>query len=118
MPRAHSAKTDVGCSVARSIEVTMVGTLDRSRLPRSAIMAPQVQSTDVFLCYQRLRVSCALSRQLGQGRQRSGGSPLFMINHSYSLVDLVPRYNRLLDAEANGHKFVLTSFKTPRFCCQ
>ena len=38
----------------------MVGTLDRSRLPRSAIMAAQVQSTDVFLCYQRLRVSCAL----------------------------------------------------------
>ena len=34
--------------------------LDRSRLPRSAMMAVQVQSTDVFLCYQRLKVSCAL----------------------------------------------------------
>ena len=30
-------------------------------------------------------VRCAtISRQLGQGRQRSGGSPLFMINHRSS----------------------------------
>ena len=59
-----------GCSVARSIEVTMVGTLDRSRLPRSVIMAAQVQSTDVFLCYQRLRVSCALCNNFQAARPR------------------------------------------------
>ena len=42
--RCFATATDInGCSVARSIEVTMVGTLDRSRLPRSAIMAAQVQ---------------------------------------------------------------------------
>ena len=48
----------------------MVGTLDRSRLPRSAIMAAQVQSTDVFLCYQRLRVSCALCNNFQAARPR------------------------------------------------
>ena len=58
--------------------------LDQSRLPRSAIMAAQVQSTDVFLCYQRLVRCATISRQLGQGRQRSGGSSLFMINHRSS----------------------------------
>ena len=52
----------------------MVGT---ARSIGSAIMAAQVQSTDVCLCFQRLRVSCIL----GQG---SGGSPLFMINHRSS----------------------------------
>ena len=44
--------------------------LDRSRLPRSAIMAVQVQSTDVFLCYQRLRVSCALCNNFQAARPR------------------------------------------------
>ena len=44
--------------------------LDRSRLPRSAIMAVQVQSTDVFLCYQRLRVSCALCNNFQPARPR------------------------------------------------
>ena len=56
---------------------------DRSRLPRSAIMAVQVQSTPM-LPYTRglgFLVRCAtISRQLGQSRQRSGGSPLFMLN--------------------------------------
>ena len=50
----------------------MVGTLDRSRLPRSAIMAAQVQSTDVFLCYQRLRVSCALCNNFQAARPDNG----------------------------------------------
>ena len=69
--RCFATATDInGCSVARSIEVTMVGTLDRSRLPRSAIMAAQVQSTDVFLCYQRLRVSCALCNNFQAARPR------------------------------------------------
>ena len=32
-------------------------------------------------------VRCAIiSRQLGQGRQQSGGSPLFMINHRSSMI--------------------------------
>ena len=44
--------------------------LDRSRLPRSAIMAVQVQSIDVFLCYQRLRVSCALCNNFQAARPR------------------------------------------------
>ena len=69
--RCFATATDInGCSVTRSIEVTMVGTLDRSRLPRSAIMAAQVQSTDVFLCYQRLRVSCALCNNFQEARPR------------------------------------------------
>ena len=35
-------------------------------------------------------VCCAIiSRQLGQGRQLSGGSPLFMINHRSSLKDWI-----------------------------
>ena len=37
---------------ARSIEITKVS---------YHIMAAQVQSTDVCLCYQRLRVSCMLT---------------------------------------------------------
>ena len=44
--------------------------LDRSRSPRSAIMAAQVQSTDVFLCYQRLRVSCTLCNKFQTARLR------------------------------------------------
>ena len=33
-------------------------------------MAVQVQSTDVFLCYQRLRVSCALCNNFQAARPR------------------------------------------------
>ena len=34
-------------------------------------------------------VRCAtISRKLGQGRQWSGGSPLFMINHMSSIIHL------------------------------
>ena len=46
-------------------------------------MAAQVD-TDVFLCLGFLVRCATISRQLGQGRQRSVGSPLFMINHRSS----------------------------------
>ena len=59
--------------------------IDRSRLPRLAIMAVQVQSIVLMYSYATrglaFLVRCAtISRQLGQGKQRSGGSPLFMLN--------------------------------------
>ena len=74
--RCFATATDInGCSVVR---VPWSVPLDRSRLPRSAIMAAQVQYS-----YQRLRVSCMLCNNF-QGKQRSGGSPLFMINHRSS----------------------------------
>ena len=62
--------------------------LDRSRLPRSAIIW-QLKSRVLMYSYATsglgFLVRCAtISRQLGQGRQRSGGSPLFMINHRSS----------------------------------
>ena len=42
-------------------------------------------------------VRCAtISRQLGQGKQRSGGSPLFMINHRSSHNNIVKTVNTLL----------------------
>ena len=95
--RCFATATDInGCSVARSIEVTMV---DRSRLPRSAIMAAQVQSTDVFPCYQRLRVSCALCNNFQAARPRSGGSPLFMINHRSS-----DNFKFILDVRRDGKR--------------
>ena len=71
--RCFATATDInGCSVARSIEVTI------------GKVSYQVQSTDVCLCYQRLRVLTTISRQLGQGSLQSRGSPLFMINHRSS----------------------------------
>ena len=67
---------------------TDVRSLDRSRLPlaRSAI-----KSRVLMYAYATrglgFLVRCAtISRQLGQGRQRSGGSPLFMINHRSSNI--------------------------------
>ena len=69
--RCFATATDInGCSVAISIEVPWSVPLDRSRLPRSAIMAAKVQSTDVFLCYQRLTVSCALCNNFQAARPR------------------------------------------------
>ena len=67
--------------------------LDRSRSPRSAITVAQVQSTDVRLCYQRLRVfvcCTTISRKLGQGRLQSGGLPLFIVNHRSSFKHTNP----------------------------
>ena len=65
--------------------------LDRSRLPRSAIMAVQVQSTDVFLCYQRLRVSCALCINFQAARPRQTTerrlAPLY-VEHMPSIIIL------------------------------
>ena len=60
--------------------------LDRSRSPRSAI-----KSRVLMHAYATrglgFYVRCAtISRQLGQGRLRSRGSPLFMINHMSSTI--------------------------------
>ena len=76
------AKKEKGSEIDASPQLpisTGVQSLDRSRvpwsvpldrLPRSAIMAAQVQSTDVFLRYQRLRVSCALCNNFQAARPR------------------------------------------------
>ena len=64
-----------GCSVARSIEVTMVGTARSIEITKVSYHAWQLKSRVPMLPLVR----CAtISRQLGQGRQRSGGSPLFI----------------------------------------
>ena len=56
--------------------------LDRSRSPRSAIKSRVLQIHAYATRGLGFLVRCAtISRQLGQGRLRSGGSPLFMINH-------------------------------------
>ena len=93
--RCFATATDINrCSVARSIEVTMVGryrSIDRDyqgqlsrRLRSRVLMHAYAQRT------RNLLVRCAIiSRQLGQGRQRSGGSPLFMINHRSSYIMLM-----------------------------
>ena len=51
-------------------------------------MAVQVQSTDVFLCYQRLRVSCALCNNFQAARPRQTTerrlAPLY-VEHMLSL---------------------------------
>ena len=63
----------------RSIDRDYQGQLSR-RLRSRVLMHAYAQRT------RNLLVRCAIiSRQLGQGRQRSGGSPLFMINHRSSL---------------------------------
>ena len=78
---------------------TGVQLLDRSRLPWSVRsidrdyqgqLSWRLKSRVLMYSYTTrglgFLVRCAtISRQLGQGRQRSGGSPLFMINHRSSL---------------------------------
>ena len=70
--RCFATATDInGCSVARSIEVTMVGTarsIEITKVSYDGGSSPQ--STDVFLCYQRLRVACALCNDFQAARPR------------------------------------------------
>ena len=69
-------------------------------------MAVQVQSTDVFLCYQRLRVSCALCNNLQAARPRQTTerrlAPLY--------VEHMPSYLLFLILEAKVAIVALCSF--------
>ena len=108
--RCFATATDINrCSVARSIEVTMVGryrSIDRDyqgqlsrRLRSRVLMHAYAQRT------RNLLVRCAIiSRQLGQGRQRSGGSPLFMINHRSSFYCQI-LFWRYLTGSYNSYEF-------------
>ena len=60
--------------------------LDRSRSPRSAIKSRVLMHAYAIRGLGFLVRCATISRQLhvGQGRLRSGGSPLFMINHRSS----------------------------------
>ena len=62
-------------------------------------------------------VCCAaISRQLGQGRLRSGGSPLFMINHRSSYVTVSGKTTLLAEIEKVGFLLPMDSINT-RLCC-
>ena len=67
---------------------TDVRSLDRSRLPlaRSAIKSRVLMHAYATRGLGFLVRCATISRQLGQGRLRSGGSPLFMINHRSSNI--------------------------------
>ena len=58
--------------------------LDRSRSPRSAIKSRVLMHAYATRGLGFLVRCATISRQLGQGRLRSRGSPLFMINHRSS----------------------------------
>ena len=55
--------------------------LDQSRSPRSAIKFRVLKHAYAIRGLGFLVRCATISRQLGQGRLRSGGSPLFIINH-------------------------------------
>ena len=80
--RCFATATDInGCSVARSIEVTMVGTARSIEGQLSWRFKSRVLMYSYATRGLGFLVRCpTISRQLGQGRQRSRGSPLFMLN--------------------------------------
>ena len=89
--RCFATATDINrCSVARSIEVTMVGRYHSIDRDYQGQLSKRLRSRVLMHAYATrglgFLVRCAIiSRQLGQGRQQSGGSPLFMINHRSSI---------------------------------
>ena len=94
-PKRKSSEIDASPQLPISTGVQL---LDRSRLPWSVRsidrdyqgqLSWRLKSRVLMYSYATrglgFLVRCAtISRQLGQGRQRSGGSPLFMINHRSS----------------------------------
>ena len=94
-PKRKSSEIDASPQLPIS---TGVQCLDRSRLPWSVRsidrdyqgqLSWRLKSRVLMYSYATrglgFLVRCeTISRQLGQGRQRSGGSPLFMINHRSS----------------------------------
>ena len=76
----------------------MVGTARSIEITKVSYHAWQLKSRVLMYSYATrglgFLVRCA--RQLGQGRQRSGGSPLFMINHRSSLEQYCVEANTLV----------------------
>ena len=92
--RCFATATDInGCSVARTIEVTMVGTarsIEITKISYHGGSSPEY-STDVFLCYQRLRVSCALCNNFQAARPRQTErrlAPLY-VEHMPSILYII-----------------------------
>ena len=82
-----------GCSVARSIEGTMVSTARSIEITKVRQFKSRVLMYSYATRGLGFLVHCAtISRQLGQ---RSGGSPLFMINHRSSYI-----YQQIINREA------------------